>query len=161
MVAIWLPVGLYRVVAPLSFPRSISLASLFTKNNHNTDPCLPANDQKMVLQTLVFNNVIFSMQHSMIFRLNLIYKKCLPVIETSMISKLDIALAVPKKIVDFLDKRRKRSRNDRLLSTRKHATTVSANSPLWKRVIAWERSRAASGYGIIWGDADRNKQEGI
>ena len=34
-------------------------------------------------------------------------------------------------------------------------------SPLWKRVIAWERSRAASGYGIIWGDADRNKQEGI
>ena len=32
-------------------------------------------------------------------------------------------------------------------------------SPLWKRVIAWERSRAASGYGIIWGDADRNKQE--
>ena len=33
------------------------------------------------------------------------------------------------------------------------------NSPLWKRVIAWERSHAASGYGIIWGDADRNKQE--
>ena len=33
------------------------------------------------------------------------------------------------------------------------------NSPLWKRVIAWERSRAASGYGIICGDADRNKQE--
>ena len=32
-------------------------------------------------------------------------------------------------------------------------------SPLRKRVIAWERSRAASGYGIIWGDADRNKQE--
>ena len=32
-------------------------------------------------------------------------------------------------------------------------------SSLWKRVIAWERSRAASGYGIIWGDADRNKQE--
>ena len=23
--------------------------------------------------------------------------------------------------------------------------------------IAWERSCAASGYGIIWGDADRNK----
>ena len=36
---------------------------------------------------------------------------------------------------------------------------VSIYSPLWKRVIAWERSRAASGYGIIWGDADRNKQE--
>ena len=32
-------------------------------------------------------------------------------------------------------------------------------SPLWKRVIAWERSRTASGYGIIWGYADRNKQE--
>ena len=31
-------------------------------------------------------------------------------------------------------------------------------SSLWKRVIAWERSHAASGYGIIWGDADRNKQ---
>ena len=26
-------------------------------------------------------------------------------------------------------------------------------------MIAWERSHAASGYGIIWGDADRNKQE--
>ena len=26
-------------------------------------------------------------------------------------------------------------------------------------MIAWERSRAASGYGIIWGDADRNKPE--
>ena len=26
-------------------------------------------------------------------------------------------------------------------------------------MIAWERSRAASGYGIIWGDTDRNKQE--
>ena len=26
-------------------------------------------------------------------------------------------------------------------------------------MIAWERSRVASGYGIIWGDADRNKQE--
>ena len=25
-------------------------------------------------------------------------------------------------------------------------------------MIAWERSRAASGYGIIWGDADRNKE---
>ena len=36
-----------------------------------------------------------------------------------------------------------------------------ANSSLWKRVIAWERSRAAGGYGIIWGDADRNKQGGI
>ena len=33
------------------------------------------------------------------------------------------------------------------------------NTSLWKRVIGWERSRAASGYGIIWWDADRNKQE--
>ena len=35
-------------------------------------------------------------------------------------------------------------------------------SSLLKRVIAWEaweRSRAASGYGIVWGYADRNKQE--
>ena len=32
------------------------------------------------------------------------------------------------------------------------------HSSLWKRVTAWERSRAASGCGIIWGDADRNKQ---
>ena len=38
-------------------------------------------------------------------------------------------------------------------------TNPRENSPLWKRVIAWERSRVASGYGIIWGDADRNKQE--
>ena len=38
---------------------------------------------------------------------------------------------------------------------------AAINSPLWKRVIAWERSRAASGYGIIWGDADRNKQGGF
>ena len=34
-------------------------------------------------------------------------------------------------------------------------------SLLLKRVIAWERSHAVSGYGIIWGDADRNKQGGI
>ena len=34
-------------------------------------------------------------------------------------------------------------------------------SSLWKRVIAWERSRAASGYGIIWGDAGQNKHGGI
>ena len=36
-----------------------------------------------------------------------------------------------------------------------------AIAKLWKRVIAWERSCAASGYEIIWGYADRNKQEGI
>ena len=40
-------------------------------------------------------------------------------------------------------------------------TEWTGNSPVWKRVIAWERSRAASGYGIIWGDADRNIQGGI
>ena len=38
-----------------------------------------------------------------------------------------------------------------------------SNSSLWKRVIAWERRRAASGYGIIWGDArtqiETNKEE--
>ena len=35
------------------------------------------------------------------------------------------------------------------------------NSPLWKRVIAWERTRAASGYGIIWGGTqiETNKEE--
>ena len=26
-------------------------------------------------------------------------------------------------------------------------------------MIAWERSCATSGHGIIWGDTDRNKQE--
>ena len=31
------------------------------------------------------------------------------------------------------------------------------NSSLWKRVIAWGRSRAASTYGIIWEDAGQNK----
>ena len=39
--------------------------------------------------------------------------------------------------------------------------TATLYGSLWKRVIAWERSRAAIGYGIIWGDADRNKQGGI
>ena len=29
--------------------------------------------------------------------------------------------------------------------------TTVANSSLWKGVIAWEGSRAASAYGIIWG----------
>ena len=42
---------------------------------------------------------------------------------------------------------------------RRRTYAPMSNSPLWKRVITWERSRAASGYGIIWGDADRNKQE--
>ena len=40
-----------------------------------------------------------------------------------------------------------------------YAFEMKMNSPLWKRAIAWERSRAASGYGTIWGDADRNKKE--
>ena len=35
------------------------------------------------------------------------------------------------------------------------------NSSLWKRMIAWEWSRGASGYGIIWGDVDQNKHGGI
>ena len=35
------------------------------------------------------------------------------------------------------------------------------DSSLWKRVIAWERSRAASAYGIIWGEASQNKHGGI
>ena len=35
------------------------------------------------------------------------------------------------------------------------------NSSLWKIVIAWERSSAASAYGIIWGDAGQNKHGGI
>ena len=34
-------------------------------------------------------------------------------------------------------------------------------SSLWKRVIAWGRSRATSAYGIIWGDAGQDKQGGI
>ena len=33
-------------------------------------------------------------------------------------------------------------------------------SSLWKRVIAWERSRVASGYEIIWGkQIETNKEE--
>ena len=42
-----------------------------------------------------------------------------------------------------------------------YAVMRNLNSSLWKKVIAWERSRTASGCGIIWGDADRNKQGGI
>ena len=34
---------------------------------------------------------------------------------------------------------------------------IVGNSSLWKRVIAWGRSRAASAHGIIWGDAGQNK----
>ena len=47
------------------------------------------------------------------------------------------------------------------LVTGHRVVQFSLYTSLWKRVIAWERSRAASGYGIIWGDADRNKQGGI
>ena len=28
----------------------------------------------------------------------------------------------------------------------------NSNRHFWKRLIAWERSRAASAYGIIWGE---------
>ena len=45
------------------------------------------------------------------------------------------------------------------LRTAAHVKLPEVISPLWKRVIAWERSRAARGYGIIWGEAYRNKQE--
>ena len=34
-----------------------------------------------------------------------------------------------------------------------------AISPLWKRVIAWERSRAASAYGIVWGKESKTNME--
>ena len=62
---------------------------------------------------------------------------------------------------EFFDERHQNNilRRQKLLYLR--SKTATENSPLWKRVIAWERSRAASGYGIIWGDADRNKQGGI
>ena len=45
------------------------------------------------------------------------------------------------------------------MTNRQQGKRFVSISPLWKRVIAWERSRAPSGYGIIWGDADRNEQE--
>ena len=54
-------------------------------------------------------------------------------------------------------KKKSKSCKPKLLS--QNAGFKLFNSPLWKRVIAWERSRAASGYGIIWGEADGNKQE--
>ena len=41
--------------------------------------------------------------------------------------------------------------------TTEQIVTLKINSSLWNRVIAWERSRAASSYGIIWGDADRKQ----
>ena len=65
-----------------------------SKNNQYTDPCLPANDQKMVCQTLVFNKLYF--QHSMIFRPVLIQKNGYLQLMTSIIYRLDIALTAPK-----------------------------------------------------------------
>ena len=59
------------------------------------------------------------------------------------------------------DKIRNRAIFGRLRSTERHAVLQHRNSSLWKRVIAWERSRAASGYGIIWGDTGQNKHGGI
>ena len=37
------------------------------------------------------------------------------------------------------------------LATKPQTFHKSSNNSLWKRVIAWERSRTASVYGIIWG----------
>ena len=54
-------------------------------------------------------------------------KERLPAIEPSIISGLDIALAAPRKtLFDSLDERRKRLRNDNLLSTRtlQHCTPL-------------------------------------
>ena len=31
------------------------------------------------------------------------------------------------------------------------------NSPLWKRAVAWNRSRRASAYGTVWGDVSKTK----
>ena len=44
---------------------------------------------------------------------------------------------------------------------RKSTDHIFCNNSLWKRVISWGRSRAASGYGIIWGEAGQNKAGGI
>lgn len=71
------------------------------------DRCLPANNQKIVCQTLGLNRYF---EHSMISN----------AIETSIISGLDIILPAPRKSsFDSLDERRKRLKNGNLLSTRK------------------------------------------
>ena len=40
-----------------------------------------------------------------------------------------------------------------LILSNYRTSELENHSSLWKRVIAWERIRAASAYGIIWGDA--------
>ena len=61
----------------------------------------------------------------------------------------------------------KSAQDDRLLSANDVINLIfkmaprlikRVNSSLWKRVIAWERSRAASGYGIVPGDADQTRR---
>ena len=63
--------------------------------------------------------------------------------------------------MSLLYKRNKKTHGSFLLMDDRrntHELSRQSNSSFWKRVIAWQRSRAASGYGIIWGDADRNKE---
>ena len=43
-----------------------------------------------------------------------------------------------------------------LRQTRKEKK-LSFNSPLWKRAVAWNRSRRASAYGTVWGDVSKTK----
>ena len=47
-----------------------------------------------------------------------------------------------------------------LRRSEKSLQAPAINSSLWKRVIACERSRAASAYGIIWGEGGQNKHGG-
>ena len=45
-----------------------------------------------------------------------------------------------------------------LVSTKTRSSGI-INSSLWKRVIAWGRSRAANAYGIIWGTQVKTNME--
>ena len=77
-------------------------------------------DRWYVIRLCSFNKLYF--QHSITIDFKTCFdtkNACLPAIETSIISRLDITLAAPKKqSFDFLDERGKRSRNDKQLTTR-------------------------------------------
>ena len=66
------------------------------KNNHKTDPCFPVQDQKIVFQTLVLSKYNFSTWYDFLTFFDT-KKECLPTIETSVISSLDIPSAAPRK----------------------------------------------------------------
>ena len=99
----------------------------------------------------LFTNVFLKRSVLILKRSMLIFKRSVLILKSSV---LILKHSVLPPLCNFLE------HSSGLVHTMQkkfEKATITSYSSLWKRVLAWERSRAASAYGIIWGDAGQNK----